>query len=124
MEEALASLPRTLNETNQRTITYVPTELKNDAIRLLQFLVHSQRPLKLAEAKEVIATQIKSEAGGFNVTRQLFCEIDVLNYCPGLPTTVHPNDRGLHLARSLVDLFCTEFCSKFKGTLGKRNLTG
>lgn len=36
-------------------------KLKNDAMRLLQFLVHCERPLKLAEAKEVLATQIENE---------------------------------------------------------------
>jgi hypothetical protein len=42
MEVALVSLPRTLNETYQRMIAGIPTERKKDAIRLLQFLVHSK----------------------------------------------------------------------------------
>jgi hypothetical protein len=56
MEEALVSLPLNLNETYRYMIVSIPTELKDDAIRLLQFLVHSKRPLRLAEAKEIIAT--------------------------------------------------------------------
>jgi hypothetical protein len=60
IEEALVSLPRTLNKTYKRMITGIPTERKNDTIRLLQFLVHSKEPLKLAEAKEVIETPIEN----------------------------------------------------------------
>jgi hypothetical protein len=77
-------------------------ELKNDAIRLLQFLVYSKRPLSLAEAKEVIATQIESESRGFNIKRRLFCETDGLDYYPGLVTVVYATDKELHLAHFSV----------------------
>ncbi|KAH0595471.1 hypothetical protein MHUMG1_06646 [Metarhizium humberi] len=61
IEKDLASLPLNLKGPYQRIIESIPTELKNDAIRLLQFLVHLKRPLKLAEAREVMATQIAEE---------------------------------------------------------------
>lgn len=77
-------------------------ERKMDAIRLLQFLVHSKRPLTLAEAKEVIATQIGTESRGFDIKRRLFCETDLLDYCPGLATIVHATDKELHLAHFSV----------------------
>ena len=83
-------------------IQCIPTELKNDAMRLLQFLVHSKRPLKLAEAKEVIATQIEHEPRGFDVKRRLFCENDVLDYCPSLVTVVPTAGKELHLAHFSV----------------------
>ena len=83
-------------------IECIPTGLKNGAIRLLQFLVHSTRPLKLAEAKEVIATQIENESQGFDIKRRLFCDTDVLDYCPGLVTVVHATDKELHLAHFSV----------------------
>ncbi|KAJ6086074.1 NACHT nucleoside triphosphatase, partial [Penicillium sp. IBT 16267x] len=102
MEEALVSLPRTLNETYQRMIMGIPTERKNDAIRLLQFLVHSKEPLKLAEAKEVIATPIENGSQGFNIKRRLFCETDILGYCPGLVTVFHATETELHLAHFSV----------------------
>ncbi|EXU98137.1 ankyrin repeat protein, partial [Metarhizium robertsii] len=102
IEEALASLPQNLEETYRRMIQLIPTKLKNDAVRLLQFLVHSKRPLKLAEAKEVIATQIEHEPRGFDVKRRLFCETDVLAYCPNLVTVVHATDKELHLAHFSV----------------------
>ncbi|KAK4922629.1 hypothetical protein LTR66_016587, partial [Elasticomyces elasticus] len=102
MEQALVSLPRTLNETYQRMITAIPTERKNDAIRLLQFLVHSKQPLKLAEAKEVIATPIENGSQGFKIKRRLFCETDILGYCPGLMTVFHATKTELHLAHFSV----------------------
>lgn len=71
MDEALASLPQDLNETYQRMIDYIPRNLKDDAIRLLQFLLHSKQPLTLAEAKEVIATQTKNKSQGFDKKRRL-----------------------------------------------------
>jgi hypothetical protein len=102
MEKALASLPPNLNETYRRMIASIPSELKNDAIRLLQFLVHSKRPLKLAEAKEVIATQIENEPRGFDIKRRLFCEIDIMDYCPSLVTVAHATGKELHLAHFSV----------------------
>ncbi|UPK91519.1 hypothetical protein LCI18_002454 [Fusarium solani-melongenae] len=102
IEEALASLPRNLEDTYRRMIECIPTELKTDAIRLLQFLVHSERPLKLAEAKEVIATQIENEPRGFHIKRRLFRDTDVLDYCPSLVMVVHATDPELHLAHFSV----------------------
>lgn len=55
IEEALASLPLDLNEIYRHMLDSIPVKRKSDAIHLLQFLVHSERPLTLAEAKEVIA---------------------------------------------------------------------
>lgn len=102
IEKALQSLPLNLNETYQRMFESIPTELKNDATRLLQFLVHSRRPLTLAEVKEVIATHIKSDLGEFDMKRRVFCETDILAYCPSLVTVVHANDKELHLAHFSV----------------------
>ncbi|CAI7672865.1 unnamed protein product [Penicillium discolor] len=106
--EALASLPLNLNETYRRMIASIPTRLKNDAIRLLQFLVYSNRPLSLAEAQEVIATQIENESRGFDIKRRLFCETDILDYCPGLVTVVHATDKELHLAHLSVKEYLLE----------------
>ncbi|PLB48774.1 Pfs, NACHT and ankyrin domain protein, partial [Aspergillus steynii IBT 23096] len=102
IEEALASLPRNLNETYQRMMESIPMDRKMDAIRLLQFLVHSKRPLTLAEAKEVIATHFKNGSRGFDPKRRLFCETDLLDYCPGLATIVPAKDKELHLAHFSV----------------------
>ncbi|KAL4737689.1 Pfs, NACHT and ankyrin domain protein [Aspergillus similis] len=109
MEKTLGSLPPNLYETYQRMIANIPAELKDDAIRLLQFLVHSRRPLKLSEAKEVIATQIVNESRGFDIKRRLFCDTDILDYCPGLMTIVHVDStKELHLAHFSVKEYLLE----------------
>ncbi|KAK4228724.1 putative ankyrin repeat protein L63 [Podospora fimiseda] len=102
IEKALASLPKNLEETYRRMIQRIPVEFEKDAIQLLQFLVHLKRPLKLAEAKEVIATQVEYEPRGFDVKRRLFCETDITDYCPSLVTVVHTTDSELHLAHFSV----------------------
>ncbi|KAJ5423296.1 NACHT nucleoside triphosphatase [Penicillium cf. griseofulvum] len=83
-------------------ILAIPTELKDNAIRLLQFLVYSKRPLKLTEAREIIATQIKNKSRGFDIKRRLFREIDIMKYCPSLVTVVHGTAKELHLAHFSV----------------------
>jgi hypothetical protein len=70
--------------------------------------VHSKRPLKLSEAKEVIATQIENDSQGFDVKRRLFCETDLLDYCPSLVTVVHTSEKELHLAHFSVKEYLLE----------------
>jgi hypothetical protein len=108
MEKALRFLPSNLYETYRRMIENIPKELEVDAMRLLQFLVYSQRPLKLAEAKEVIATQIEDDSQGFNIKRRLYRETDVLEYCPGLITIVQAANKELHLAHFSVKEYLRE----------------
>ncbi|KAJ6002316.1 NACHT nucleoside triphosphatase [Penicillium canescens] len=97
IEEALVSLSLDLNKTYRRMIASIPIELKNDAIRLLQFLVHSKRPLKLTKARE-----IENKSLGFNIKRRLFREIDIIDYCPSLVTVVHGTSKELYLAHFSV----------------------
>ncbi|KAF5240077.1 hypothetical protein FOXYS1_15472, partial [Fusarium oxysporum] len=84
IEIALRSLPNDLNETYRRMIQNIPSEYKSSAIRLLQFLVYTKRPLTLPEAVEVVATEINQEPRGFTVKRRLFQATDILRYCPSL----------------------------------------
>ncbi|KAK2026126.1 purine and uridine phosphorylase, partial [Colletotrichum zoysiae] len=84
IQEALKSLPSDLNETYKRMIQNIPTELKSDAIRLLQFLVHAEQPLVLSAAMDIIATQIDGEQKGFSKSRRLLDADYILRYCPSL----------------------------------------
>jgi ankyrin repeat protein len=81
---ALRALPQDLDETYYRMLKSIPEEYKSSAIRLLQFLVYTKRPLTLAEAIEVIATEIDQEPRGFNINSRLSLEADILRYCPSL----------------------------------------
>ncbi|EGU74404.1 hypothetical protein FOXB_15094, partial [Fusarium oxysporum f. sp. conglutinans Fo5176] len=84
IKTALKSLPPDLNETYRLMLENIPDKYKRGAIRLLQFLVHTKRPLKVLEAIEVIATQVDQEPRGFDVDGRLCQECDVLRYCPSL----------------------------------------
>ncbi|KAI2766184.1 hypothetical protein DTO012A8_8597 [Penicillium roqueforti] len=108
IEEALESLPQDLDKTYERMFESIPTKLKSDAIRLLQFLVHSKRPLTLAEVKEVIATKIENDSQGFYKKRRLFCENEILAYCPSLVTVVHTDVEELYLAHFSVKEYLLE----------------
>ncbi|KAJ5319626.1 uncharacterized protein N7506_012330 [Penicillium brevicompactum] len=89
IEKALKSLLRDLNKTYKRLFESIPIELKNNAIRLLQFLIHSKRSLTLAKVKEVIATKIKNHSRGFYIKCRLFYETNILAYYPSLMIVVH-----------------------------------
>ncbi|KAH7190150.1 hypothetical protein DER44DRAFT_852011 [Fusarium oxysporum] len=113
IEIALESLPGDLNETYRRMVQNIPSEYKSSAIRLLQFLVHTKRPLTLPEAIEVIATEINQEPRGFTVKRRLFQAADILRYCPSLViiaevTKYAETVEELHLAHFSVKEYLLE----------------
>ncbi|KAL7755413.1 hypothetical protein ACKLNR_014511 [Fusarium oxysporum f. sp. zingiberi] len=113
IEITLMSLPSDLNETYHRMIQDIPSEYKSSAIRLLQFLVHTERPLTLLEAVEVIATEISQEPRGFDVKRRLFQATDILRYCPSLAiiaelTNYDKTVEELHLAHFSVKEYLLE----------------
>ncbi|EWZ48989.1 hypothetical protein FOZG_04453 [Fusarium oxysporum Fo47] len=113
IETTLMSLPRDLNETYRRMVQNIPSEYKSSAIRLLQFLVHTRRPLTLPEAVEVIATEINQEPRGFDVKRRLFQAADILRYCPSLVTIAEATNYDetvdeLHLAHFSVKEYLLE----------------
>ncbi|KAJ0141536.1 hypothetical protein HZ326_15631 [Fusarium oxysporum f. sp. albedinis] len=110
---ALRALPRDLNETYYRMLKNIPAEYKSSAIRLLQFLVYTKRPLTLAEAVEVIATEIDQEPRGFDVDGRLSLKADVLRYCPSLViiakvTNYTETVEELHLAHFSVKEYLLE----------------
>ena len=109
IETALETLPRDLHETYYRMLQRIPADLAKDAMRLLQFLVYTERPLTLLEAVEVIATQTDGEPRGFNPNRRLFREADVLRYCPSLVSVIEASsDRG----KTKKELHLTHFSVK------------
>ncbi|KAH6952204.1 hypothetical protein DER45DRAFT_577719 [Fusarium avenaceum] len=104
---ALETLPRDLNETYRRMLADIPPRHRPSATRLLQFLVHTKRPLKVTEAIEVIATQVEQEPRGFSVEGRLCQECDILRYCPSLVVVAKVRrfdtfDEELHLAHFSV----------------------
>ncbi|CAG7554296.1 unnamed protein product [Fusarium equiseti] len=111
MREELENLPENLTKTYERMLQSIPKNLRNSATRLLQFLVHSEQPLTLQEAKEVIATNIDVNPPFFDADDRVFEESLVLQYAPGLisivEVTIHRDTvkKELHLAHFSVKEF-------------------
>ncbi|KAF4863784.1 Vegetative incompatibility protein HET-E-1 [Colletotrichum siamense] len=79
----LDDLPRDLSAMYDRMILSIPPEFKSDALCLLRFLVHAERPVTLAEAVNHISTQ--AEHGQVDdVQRRLLVDDNISLYCPGL----------------------------------------
>ncbi|KAK1962643.1 hypothetical protein LY78DRAFT_705692 [Colletotrichum sublineola] len=84
IEGTLQALPQDLNETYSRIFQNIPQQRKMKAIRLLQFLVHSERPLLLEEAVDVVAVRLGSGQRCFDVEDRLPCPADIMRFCPSL----------------------------------------
>ncbi|KAL9097530.1 MAG: hypothetical protein Q9165_000426 [Trypethelium subeluteriae] len=54
LKKAILSLPETLDETYVRIVDCIPASQKDNMIRILQFLLYSERPLRLEEAVDAI----------------------------------------------------------------------
>ncbi|RYP70409.1 hypothetical protein DL769_004971 [Monosporascus sp. CRB-8-3] len=108
IKTALDHLPQDLKETYKRMLCSIPKDLRNSALRLLQFLVHTHRPLTLPEAVEIIATDIEEDPPCFDPDGRVFREEEVLRHCPSLISIVaygHGRTRTtkeLHLAHFSV----------------------
>ncbi|KAF2720624.1 hypothetical protein K431DRAFT_225924, partial [Polychaeton citri CBS 116435] len=58
LEQALSSLPKTLDETYDRILEEIPNYYRPQAVRLLQFLTFAERPLRLEEAVDMLAVSL------------------------------------------------------------------
>ncbi|KAL0938233.1 ankyrin repeat protein [Colletotrichum truncatum] len=84
IEATLRSLPKDLNETYGRIVDRIPQNRKMKATRLLQFLIHSSRPLLLEEAVDLLAVKPQ----GFDQEYRLPDPKEILRYCPSLVSVV------------------------------------
>ncbi|KDN72344.1 hypothetical protein CSUB01_00027 [Colletotrichum sublineola] len=90
------NLPKDLEETYKRMLSNIPKRDKDNAIRLLQFLVHTRRPLMLGEAIEILATDTGAQQPGFDEESRVFGENEVLGHCPSLMAIFEVTER-IHL---------------------------
>src|SRR5436190_11248638 len=87
LQRALHSLPRTLDETYYRILANIPQGCREKAIRLLQFLVYSERPLAIQEAVDAIAIRL-IPCGQFNPKYRLPCPNEITRFCPSLVSLI------------------------------------
>jgi hypothetical protein len=86
LRAALASLPQTLDETYARILRNINLDDQLDAIKILQWLVYSARPLRIEEVVEVLATEPKSKPR-FDPDRRFPEPHEILSICSSLTTT-------------------------------------
>ncbi|KAF4998341.1 hypothetical protein FGRMN_3221 [Fusarium graminum] len=114
IKTALECSPHDLEETYRRIIAGISSEYKRDAVRLLQFIVHTKRPLTVPEAVELTATQPDQTPPIFSVDGRSYRTHDILRYCPGLAATIQVNTlwaskyEELHLAHFSVKEYLLE----------------
>ncbi|KAI1414763.1 hypothetical protein F5Y13DRAFT_197313 [Hypoxylon sp. FL1857] len=93
-EEALKSLPETLDETYSRIINNLPSTNRDRTLRVLQFLTYSERPLQIKELVDALAVKVSAEPR-FESRRRMPKPEEVLKLCSSL-VTVTTKTSGRH----------------------------
>src|SRR5271154_6015992 len=86
LREAMADLPNTLNGTYDRILCDIDKKYSQDALKILQWLVYSLRPLRIEEVVDIIAVDINDDLK-FDLDRRLPDPRDILTICSSLVTT-------------------------------------
>lgn len=92
LQNALTSLPTTLDETYARILHSIPSEHEQKTIRILQLLAFSERPLRLEEAVDAIAVETEASPM-FSIINRMLVPGEILNYCSSLAVLVPAEDR-------------------------------
>src|SRR6266516_2691020 len=93
LREALKALPETLDDTYDRILMSIDKNDSQDALRVLQWLVCSARPVRIKEVAEAIATDLDGQPR-FNLERRLRDPRDVLEICSSLITVSSSTIKG------------------------------
>ena len=83
LRKSLASLPQTLDQTYDRILTAIVEEDSTYAMRMLQWLTFSERPLTVEEIAEVVAIDVKRNPA-FDSDEILEDPLEALNICSSL----------------------------------------
>ncbi|OWY50036.1 HET-like protein [Alternaria alternata] len=104
LRKSLASLPRTLDQTYDRILTAIGEEYAEYAMRILQWLTFSARPLSVEEVAEVVAIDVARDPA-FDRDEVLEDPLEALNICSSLVTiTTNEVDRRSGSAQRIVAL--------------------
>src|SRR5436190_14726529 len=87
LRESLRSLPKTLEETYARILASIDEIYRNYAIRILQFLTYSKRPLTIQEAVDVIVVD-PSGNPPFDSKLRMPEPQDIMRICSSLVSVV------------------------------------
>ncbi|RYO14826.1 hypothetical protein AA0111_g11883 [Alternaria arborescens] len=104
LRKSLASLPQTLDQTYDRILTAISEEYAEYAMRILQWLTFSARPLSVEEVAEVVAIDVARDPA-FDRDEVLEDPLEVLDICSSLVTiTTNEVDRRSGSAQQIVAL--------------------
>ncbi|KAL1881602.1 hypothetical protein Plec18167_003199 [Paecilomyces lecythidis] len=87
LRKALNSLPKTLSDTYSRTLQSISKEDERLAIKILQWLSFSLRPMYIEELAQLAVVDFEDDPL-FDMERQFWEPQDILRICPGLVTTI------------------------------------
>jgi ankyrin repeat protein len=94
IRSALKNLPKTLNETYARILMNIDEEYRENALRVLQWLVFSAVPLRIDEIAEILIAKPDSDSK-VDIEERLFDPYDILIYFGALVTIQEPSGREL-----------------------------
>ena len=104
LRKSLASLPQTLDQTYDRILTTISEEYAEYAMRILQWLTFSARPLSVEEVAEVVAIDVARDPA-FDGDEVLEDPLEALNICSSLVTiTTNEVDRRSGPAQRIIAL--------------------
>lgn len=102
LRKSLASLPQTLDQTYDRILNAICEEDRVYAIRILQWLTFSERPLTIEEAAEVAAIDVEGEPI-FDRDEVLIDPLEALDICSSLVTVTGSAEKEEDNSGRLVD---------------------
>jgi ankyrin repeat protein len=88
LDAALQTLPEGLNETYDRIISSIPEHQQQNAIRILQFLAYSERPMRVEEIVHAIAVH-PDKTPAFDPDNCIPDPNEVTVYCRSLTRITH-----------------------------------
>ncbi|KAJ5772187.1 hypothetical protein N7520_002716 [Penicillium odoratum] len=87
LEKSLQRLPKTLEETYGRILAGISESHREYAVRLLQFLTYSERPLTIEEAVDVMAINLNRDPS-FDPARRMPNPREIVRFCSSLASIV------------------------------------
>ncbi|KAG9532240.1 Pfs, NACHT and ankyrin domain protein, partial [Aureobasidium melanogenum] len=116
----LQALPHDLNETYDRILQNIPRSRVPNAIKLLQLLTFSIRPLKLEEVADALATEPDMEQP-FDTENRISPPGAVIAYCANLVMITTAHEGGLvDVFRDTNERWSLEHDSSAEAQLGER----
>ena len=111
LRKRLSSLPKDLDETYARILSNIDEDYRRDALKVLQWLTYSARPLRLEEVAEVIAIDFE-ESPRFNPEKRYPEPRDIWTICSSLISLEEEALEDAHEGNTRVNVRLAHFSVK------------